>query len=136
MGAPAKSSVGILKCGLCPSVISLMDWVVASASRIEPSPTNPTTAGEAAMALPPRPRVSRIALSPMSGLASAGVKPGKYIPATTGAGAVNHRAPRPLTLIPNSTPFRLIAVTTVLCGISRIDSSAHFAAAIAMLRKN
>ena len=57
--------------------ISRIASVVASASARPPTPTKPATAGEAAIATPPSPIVSTIALSPMSGLASAGPKPGK-----------------------------------------------------------
>jgi hypothetical protein len=50
--------------------------VLASASCGVP-PTNLTIAGAAAMAKPPRPAVSVIALSPRSGAASLMVLPGK-----------------------------------------------------------
>src|SRR5256885_1159719 len=76
-GAPRSSSVGILKCGCSPTQISSISPVAAIASRMPPAPTNRATEGEAAMAPPPSPIVSTIALSPMSGLASSPEKPGK-----------------------------------------------------------
>ena len=53
-----------------------MARVAARASSALP-PTNWTIAGAAAIAKPPRPAVSVMALSPMSGFASASVQPGK-----------------------------------------------------------
>ena len=55
------------------------DIVTGAASLPEaaPAPTNPATAGEAAMAKPPKPTVSMIVESPRSGLASSSVNPGK-----------------------------------------------------------
>src|SRR6059036_802581 len=76
-GAPRSSSVGMRKCGCSAKQISWISLVAAMASRMPPAPTNRATAGEAAMAPPPRPIVSTIALSPMSGLASSAEKPGK-----------------------------------------------------------
>ena len=52
-----------------PAVISYICRVYRIASSLLP-PTNWTMAGAAAMANPPNPFVSVIALSPMSGLAS------------------------------------------------------------------
>ena len=62
---------------LSPTVISLMARVKLAASDAAPAPTKPATAGAAAMAKPPSPTVSTMVESPMSGLASASVKPGK-----------------------------------------------------------
>ena len=42
-----------------------------------PTPTKPATAGAAAMANPPSPIVSTMVESPMSGLASSALNPGK-----------------------------------------------------------
>jgi hypothetical protein len=53
-----------------------MSRVAASASAGVP-PTNSTMAGAPAIAKPPSPAVSVIALSPMSGLASPAPKPAK-----------------------------------------------------------
>ena len=71
-GVPRKPRAGTVEQRvLGRRVISYMRRVVASASATVP-PTNRTMAGAAAMAKPPRPAVSVIAESPMSGLASAG----------------------------------------------------------------
>ena len=69
-GVPAKSSAGRVSAPLRPSVMWLISSVFAIASCGVP-PTNCTIAGAAAMAKPPRPAVSVIALSPRSGAASA-----------------------------------------------------------------
>ncbi|GBD28799.1 hypothetical protein HRbin31_00820 [bacterium HR31] len=100
------------KAGFSVKVISYISSVAARASCGVP-PTNFTMAGAAAMAKAPIPAVSVMVESPMSGLASSSRKPGKYSPFGTGAGAVNHRSPRPETRIPNSVPFRAIQVTTL-----------------------
>src|SRR5262249_22605666 len=71
VGVPRKSSAGMRYATLSPSVISYIVRVNLSASDGVP-PTNCTTAGAPPIAKPPRPAVSVIALSPMSGLASAG----------------------------------------------------------------
>ena len=71
VGVPRKPSIGIWNAGFSASVISYIGSVVASASATVP-PTNCTIAGAAAIAKPPRPAVSVIAESPMSGLASSG----------------------------------------------------------------
>src|SRR5947208_711371 len=76
-GAPRSSSAGMRKYGCSPWQISRISAVTASASATPPAPTKRATAGEAAIAPPPRPIVSTIALSPRSGLASSGPKPGK-----------------------------------------------------------
>ena len=80
-------------------VISPMRRVKTAASAALPAPTKPTTAGAAAMAKPPRPIVSTIAESPMSGLASAGaeareIKPLRHLdrsrePTVAGGGDAN-----------------------------------------------
>src|SRR5688500_6626863 len=88
-GAPPNSSAGIVHCGWRAAAISLIARVVATASRKPPAPTKPATAGAAAMANAPRPIASRIAESPISGLASAALKPGKYRPCGISTGAVN-----------------------------------------------
>ena len=59
-------------CGCSARVISYISSVRRTAPAAVP-PTNPTMAGDAAMANPPSPTVSVIAESPMSGLASAAV---------------------------------------------------------------
>ncbi len=100
-GVPRKFSVGILKVLFSATVISNMFIVVCTANSGVP-PTYCTTAGAPAIASEPRPRVSVIAESPMSGLASSGPKPGKNTPLICGAGAVNQRSPVPLTRIPVS----------------------------------
>jgi hypothetical protein len=68
---------GIVHSGFWPTVISPMARVKPAAEDGEPAPTNPATAGEAAMAKPPSPMVSMMVESPMSGLASSAEKPGK-----------------------------------------------------------
>ena len=88
------------------------------------------------MARPPSPMVSTMAESPRSGLASAGPKPGKKSPSGVSTGAVNQRRPHPATRIPNSVPFRAMAVTMVEPGTSPAASVAALAAAMARLRKN
>ena len=69
-GVPAKSSAGSVKALLRRRVMWVIASVLASASCGVP-PTNLTIAGAAAMAKPPTPAVSVIALSPRSGAASA-----------------------------------------------------------------
>ena len=64
------------------------------------------------------PKVSVIALSPMSGLASAWLKPEKNSPSGVFTGAVNQRSPIPLILMPKFLPLRVITVTMVPCSIS------------------
>src|SRR5213593_2291278 len=135
-GAPRSSSVGILKCGCSPTQISSISPVAAIASRMPPAPTNRATEGEAAMAPPPSPIVSTIALSPMSGLASSPEKPGKYRPTGVFTGAVNQRSPSAETRIPKSVPLRAITVTSVECGTPAAGSASALPAAIATLRKN
>ena len=71
VGAPSKSSTGIVQRGFAASVISRIRRVVARASGTVP-PTNRTIAGAVAIENPPIPAVSVIAESPMSGLASSG----------------------------------------------------------------
>ena len=69
-GVPAKSMAGSVSAPLRPSVMWAISSVLAIASCGLP-PTNCTIAGDAAMAKPPTPAVSVIALSPRSGAASA-----------------------------------------------------------------
>ena len=107
-----------------------------AASDAAPAPTNPATAGAAAIAKPPRPIVSTIVESPMSGLASSALKPGKYRPSGISTGAVNHWSPVPLTRMPKSVPLRLIAVTMVDPSILRTGSIIALPIAIATFRKN
>lgn len=71
VGAPRKSSTGIAYIGCSPTVISYIRRDAASASDTSP-PTKRTIAGAAAIEKPPRPAVSVMAESPMSGLASSG----------------------------------------------------------------
>ena len=77
VGTPSKSSAGIAHTGFVERVISLMARVKLAALEGAPAPTNPATAGAAAMANPPRPMVSTMVESPMSGFASVSLKPGK-----------------------------------------------------------
>ena len=77
VGTPAKSRAGIVHSELRARVISYMRRVYPAASAALPAPTNPATAGAAAIAKPPSPTVSTMVESPMSGFASASVKPGK-----------------------------------------------------------
>ena len=107
-----------------------------AASEAFPAPTKPATAGAAPMAKPPSPTVSTIVESPMSGFASASVKPGKYSPSGISTGAVNHVSPVPLTRIPNSVPFRLMAVTMVDASMPRTGSMIALPMAMAIFRKN
>src|SRR2546427_3838663 len=93
-------------------------------------PTHATIAGAVAVANPPNPAVSVMALSPMSGFASASENPGNQSPLGTGAGAVNHLFPRLLTQMPASVPFLDIAVTSVLWGTSCAARDIALAAAI------
>ena len=97
-------------------------------------PTKSVIAGAAAIAKPPRPVVSVIVLSPMSGAASSSSYSGKYRPSTLGAGAVNHRSSSPLIRMPNSVPFRVSVVTIVDHGTPDAASTAAFPAAIERLR--
>ncbi len=69
-GVPAKSSVGSVNASFLRSVMCPIASVCAAASCGVP-PTNFTIAGAAAIAKPPTPAVSVIALSPRSGAASA-----------------------------------------------------------------
>jgi hypothetical protein len=71
VGAPRKSRAGTANVGFSPTVISYMSCEVRTASGTVP-PTNRTIAGAPAMTKPPRPMVSVIDESPMSGLASSG----------------------------------------------------------------
>jgi hypothetical protein len=77
VGTPAKSIAGIVHAGLGPTAISAIERVKTAASDARPAPIYPTTAGAAAIANAPRPTVSTMAESPMSGLASFSLKPGK-----------------------------------------------------------
>ena len=70
-GVPRNSSAGTANSGCSASVISYIRRVAASADAAVP-PTSLTIAGAAAIANPPRPPVSVIAESPMSGFASCG----------------------------------------------------------------
>ncbi len=70
VGTPRKSSEGSVHSGFSPAVISYIVRVKFNASIADPAPTNPATAGEAAIANPPRPIVSMMVESPMSGFAS------------------------------------------------------------------
>ena len=88
------------------------------------------------MAKAPNPSVSTMAESPISGLASVALKPGKYRPWGIGAGAVNQRSPSALRRIPNSVPLRAMAVTSVQPGSPTAVSMVTFAAAMATFRKN
>ena len=72
VGAPRKSSTGSAYAGFSATVISYISRVVRNASDTVP-PTNRTIAGAPAMAKPPSPAVSVIALSPMSPAASSWV---------------------------------------------------------------
>ena len=92
-------------------------------------------AGDAPMAKPPMPIVSVMALSPRSGLASSGENPGNSSPSTRLAGPVNHRSPSPLTRMPNSTPLRDMAVSTVEFGMPDAASSAHLHEGMDKFRK-
>ena len=76
VGVPRKPSAGMVKWGLSATVISYISRVASRASCGVP-PMKVTMAGAAAMAKAPMPAVSVIVESPMSGLASAAVKPGK-----------------------------------------------------------
>src|SRR6266545_482305 len=135
-GAPRSSRVGIRKCACSPRQISAISSVTAMASCMPPAPTKPATAGEAAMAKPPRPTVSTMALSPRSGLASSGPKPGKYSPWGTLTGAVNQRSPSPATRMPKSVPWRAMVATIVDPSMPRQGSAETLAAAMARFRKN
>jgi len=75
VGVPRKSSAQPVRRALA-ELISYMSRVYSSASAGVP-PTNWTTAGAPPIAKPPRPAVSVMALSPMSGLASPALNPGK-----------------------------------------------------------
>jgi len=92
-------------------------------------------AGAAAMAKPPRPPVSVMALSPMSGLASALVKPAKYSASGTSAGAVNHRSPVPASWTPKSVPLRAMTTAMELPLTPRAASSVALQAGIERFRK-
>ena len=135
-GAPPNSSAGMVHCGCRAAAISLIARVVATASRKPPAPTNPATAGAAAMENAPRPIASRIAESPMSGLASAALNPGKYRPCGISTGAVNQASPCPATRMPKSVPLRAMAVTMVEPAMPRAGSRMLLPMAIATLRKN
>ena len=74
---PWKSQVGIGKFGLAVVVISVMSLLIRRASSKPPVHTKRGTAGAAIIAKPPTPKVSVIALSPMSGEASSSEKPEK-----------------------------------------------------------
>ena len=113
-------------------VISYMARVRWTAPVAVP-PTNPTMAGDAAMANPPRPTVSVIAESPMSALASLAVYEPRKSPSTIGAGAVNHRSPVPDSWIPKSVPLRAMAVTNEECSTPDAASATSFPAAITEL---
>jgi hypothetical protein len=88
-------------------VISYIRAVVRRAYAASP-PTRRTIAGAAAIAKPPRPPVSVIAESPMSGLASSGPKSPRNSPSASSAGAVNQRSPVPEVWTPKSVPLRAI----------------------------
>ena len=75
--------------------------VTARAASRSPAPTKRAAAGEAAIAMPPRPIVSTMAESPRSGFASSGPNPGKKSPCGVSTGAVNQRGPHPATRMPN-----------------------------------
>ena len=92
-------------------------------------------AGDAAIANPPSPLVSVIELSPMSGLASSFVKPGKKSASGTSAGPVNHSSPVPASWMPKSVPFLVIATTMLLPSSPRAGSRVALHAGMDRLRK-
>ena len=53
----------------------------------------------------------------------------------TGAGAVNHRSPRPLTRIPNSVPLRAMTVTMVESAIPWAASRVALQLAMTLLNE-
>src|SRR5262249_16893003 len=71
-GEPRPARIGIFQWMCSPRQISVISSVTAKASCTPPLPTKPATAGDAAIANPPSPIVSTIALSPRSGFASSG----------------------------------------------------------------
>ena len=87
-GAPAKSSAGKLRAGFFVTVISYISLLYRTASLTVP-PANNVSAGEAANEQPPKPAVSVMALSPISGHASSCLKPGKNKPLGKSDLAVN-----------------------------------------------
>ena len=76
VAVPSKFSAGIVYPLFFAMVISCICLLYLSASSGVP-PTKLMIAGAAAKVKPPSPAVSVIALSPMSGLASSAVNPGK-----------------------------------------------------------
>ena len=94
-----------------------------------------TIAGDDAIAKPPTPAVSVIALSPRSAAASSTPNPGKNRPSTALAGAWNQRSPVPEIRIPKFTPLRAITVTIELNGTLAAASIIALQAAIDRLRK-
>ncbi|MNC29532.1 hypothetical protein D3C75_777800 [compost metagenome] len=98
-------------------------------------PTNFTIAGDDAIANPPTPAVSVMALSPRSAAASSTPYPGKNKPSTGFAGAWNHWSPRPDKRIPKFTPLRAITVTIELNGTFAAASIIDLQAVIDKLRK-
>ena len=88
------------------------------------------------MAIPPTPKVSVMALSPISGHASSLSYPVKYSPFGVFTGPVNHWSPIPAMRIPNSFPFLHIAVTIVPSVMVRALSITAFPVAIIMFKKN
>ena len=90
-------------------------------------PTNWTMAGAAAMVNPPIPAVSMMVLSPMSKLASASEKPGKYSPSTFCAGPTNQRPGMEESWMPKSVPLRAITVSMDESGTPSAASNMHLA---------
>src|SRR3989304_1363348 len=95
VGVPRNPRTGMPQAGFSATVISYISCVAAVASCGVPPPKW-TIAGAAAMAKAPIPAVSVMVESPMSGLASCWLNPGKKRPTGGSAGATNQRSPRPL----------------------------------------
>src|SRR4029078_9692031 len=121
-GTPCPSSAGMVHFGFLPTVSSPMSRVKASASLARPAPTNPITARASAMAKAPRPMVSMIAESPMSGFASRSLKPGKNNPFGSSTGAVNQASPVAEKQDTKAVPLRHIADARLQASIERTGS--------------
>ena len=130
----AKLRAGSVNAGLPPRVMACIRRLLLVASTGVP-PTNLTIAGDDAIAKPPTPAVSVIALSPRSAAASSTPNPGKNRPSTALAGAWNQRSPVPESRIPKFTPLRAITVTIELNGTLAAASIIALQAAIDRLRK-
>lgn len=129
----AKLRAGSVNAGLPPRVMACIRRLLLVASAGVP-PTNLTIAGDDAIAKPPTPAVSVIALSPSQ--QQRRQRQIREEQTFNGIGrSSNQRSPVPESRIPKFTPLRAITVTIELNGTLAAASIIALQAAIDRLRK-